>query len=82
MKKTMLTSLTVLALVGGALAFKAKNFDLPVYCAASTGHTAGDGVCTVFPGSTFTTSLTPVSFCTVTNGTACNLGATAPTPNE
>jgi len=40
--KIMLTAITVLAVVGGALAFKAKTFNLGTYC---TGTTTDAGKC-------------------------------------
>jgi len=65
----MLTAITVLAVVGGALAFKASKFTSSLYCTSA----AGSGKCTIL---TPNVSIAPViagqpslgsSSCTTTN---------------
>lgn len=50
--KVMLTAICVLAMVGGALAFKAKTFGNGTYCTTTAG---GGNICPVFsPQTKFT----------------------------
>jgi hypothetical protein len=41
--KIMLTAITVLAIAGGVLAFKAKTFNQVCYYSSTTTHTGGTG---------------------------------------
>ena len=67
--KIMLTAITVLAVVGGALAFKAKTFGTQKYCINTTG---GSQTCSVFLGakSSFNNDAGQISY-SLTSGTTC-----------
>jgi hypothetical protein len=68
--KVFLSAFAVLALVAGALAFKANKFSGTVFCTSATGKTAGTTACPAFTPSTYGSSGTQ-SFCTVTINTTC-----------
>ena len=72
--KIMLTTVTVLAVVGGALAFEAKK-NSQMYCTTATGKTAGTTACPLFSESSYRiTTDNPAAFnCTISNNTPCNV---------
>ena len=74
--KIFLSAFTVLALVGGALAFNAKHST--VYCASSTGQTAGSSSCPAKTSSTYALNELGASYCTITNNTTCSERSDAP----
>ena len=78
--KIFVSAFAVLALVGGTLAFSAKKYSGTVYCTSATGQTAGQAGCPAFSPSTYNTGGTG-SFCTITNGNACDVTAGAPARN-
>ena len=61
--KLMLASIAILAVVGGALAFKAKG--TTVYCADLNhfGAKAGTQFCPAIPNSTFVEGTPAISYC-------------------
>jgi len=71
--KIMLTALTVFAVVGGALAFKAFD-NKAIFC---TDHSVSQGACTITPllVSTFTeeTSAPIFSYCTDQANATCTV---------
>ncbi len=71
--KIMLSAITVLAVVGGALAFKAKTFGA-VYCYRTTQGGAGRctaGITTSFCVPMANTPARTYFYTTTTNATAC-----------
>jgi hypothetical protein len=69
--KIFLSAFAVLALVAGALAFKASKGST-IFCTTTTGHTAGTTACPASFFSTYdVTTGTQDKFCTVTDNTTC-----------
>ena len=75
--KIFLSAFSVLALVAGALAFKANKFTGTVYCSPTSGHKALDGTCLQFNQSTYGTSGT-ASFCTTSSSGNCSVSTFTP----
>jgi len=74
--KLMLTAITVLAVVGGALAFSAKKFTASVYCTTSdAGPIAGTDDCKLIQQLTYTPNSNGSSYCTTVVNTACAVKA-------
>jgi hypothetical protein len=72
--KVILSAFVVLSAIGGALAFKARTFDQPVYCS-----TANAGTCISFPASTYHENSTGSSFCTTSSlPNKCTVQSDAP----
>jgi ABC-type thiamine transport system substrate-binding protein len=67
--KIMLTAITVFAVVGGALAFKAKK-QVTIYCSATQTYTTLAGE---FLKSTFTADDNGTSYCEVAGPTTITL---------
>lgn len=68
--KILLTAITVLAIVGGAFAFKAAKFNAQLYCTAPSTTTACIAGMPVAPTYTFTTTVVPqqtIHYTTTTN---------------
>jgi hypothetical protein len=70
--KLMLTAIAALAVVGGALAFKARNHN--VWCGVK-GAAINTANCPLYLLKTFTPSTTVDLYCTTT-GTKCDTRAT------
>lgn len=70
--KIMLTAMVVLAVVGGALAFRARTTN--VFC-GQQGAIAGQQGCPLKIKTTFTAQPNGNTFCTATQGTPCNTRA-------
>jgi hypothetical protein len=83
--KIMLLSVGVVAVVGGALAFKAKKFNGEYFCAAVSTAKAGSALCTDNQNDAYTTvaGANPSfsSFCTIFQSETCGV-RTFVTPNE
>jgi hypothetical protein len=69
--KIMLTAITILTVVGGALAFKAKNSN--VFCGIK-GGIKGTSDCPLKIQTTFSTTTVGSLYCTV-NGATCDTRA-------
>lgn len=69
--KIMLTAIAVLAVVGGALAFKA-NRQVKIFC---SDHPTLKAFCVELTPSTFTQDDSGPSYCTTVGGTTCNIRA-------
>lgn len=70
--KIMLTVMAVLAIVGGALAFRVRTTN--VFC-GKQGAIAGQSDCPLKIKTTFTPVLNCTVFCTNKLGTPCNIQA-------
>lgn len=82
--KIFLSAFAVLALVAGALAFKANKLSGVVYCGTTNGATPNTTACTIFSPSTYALNSTSgSSYCTISTstGSTCSDRANAPTTN-
>jgi hypothetical protein len=72
--KIMFTALAILALVGGALAYKATKGSF-IFCGTQNA-VAGGAACPLYLNSTATpTFVNPTIYCTVTANTPCTIPA-------
>jgi hypothetical protein len=80
--KIFVSAFAVLALVAGALAFKASKSQT-VFCGTTNGSTPNTTACTIFTPSTYTPSSTGSSFCTNddSQGSTCSVKAKPPVHN-
>jgi hypothetical protein len=69
--KVILTTVTIVAAVGGALAFKAVKFGTNVYCSTTQGTTS----CPIQRDKTYTAKSNTGLFCTTSSTAACNTEA-------
>ena len=70
--KMMLTAITIFTLIGGGLAFKAKN-NHPIYCAPFAGLTCSSNTVVVFPATLIPNGngIILTSFCTSATSQPC-----------
>jgi hypothetical protein len=69
--KIMLTAVTVFAVVGGALAFKANNFTKRTYYTTTASGANTNSVCNVAVQATVTTGTSLTTLATTQNGGNC-----------